>query len=33
VDARRLLEKSIYDPAIVERLMGDLAAAGLPGGS
>ena len=33
VDARRLLEKSIYDPAIVERLMRDLAAAGLPGGS
>jgi TolB-like protein len=32
-DARRLLEKSIYDPAIVERLMRDLAAAGLPGGS
>jgi TolB-like protein len=32
-DARRLLEKSIYDPAIVERLMHDLGAAGLPGGS
>ena len=33
VDARRLLEKSIYEPAIVERLVHDLAAAGLPGGS
>jgi TolB-like protein len=32
-DGRRLLEKSIYDPAIVDRLMGDLAAAGLLGGS
>jgi hypothetical protein len=32
-EARRLLEKSIYDPAIVDRLMRDLAAAGLPGGS
>jgi TolB-like protein len=32
-EARRLLEKSIYDPAIVDRLMRDLAAAGLLGGS
>ncbi len=32
-DARRLLEKSIYKPEIVDRLVGDLAAAGLSGGS
>jgi hypothetical protein len=32
-DARRLLQKSIYDPASVDRLMHDLAAAGLPGAS
>jgi hypothetical protein len=32
-DARRLLEKSIYDPAIVERLMRDLTACGLRGSS
>jgi ribosomal protein L17 len=32
-DARRLLEKSIYDPASVDRLMHDLAAAGLAGAS
>ena len=29
-DARHLLEKSIYDPEIVERLLRDLTAAGLP---
>ena len=33
VDARRLLEKSIYDPASVDRVMHDLASAGLPGAS
>jgi hypothetical protein len=32
-DARRLLEKSIYKPAIVDRLLHDLAAAGLPVGA
>lgn len=32
-DARRLLEKSIYKGEIVERLVHDLTAAGLPGGS
>ena len=32
-DARRLLEKSIYDSASVDRLMRDLAAAGLVGSS
>ncbi len=32
-DARRLLAKSIYDEAAVDRLMHDLAAAGLPGAS
>jgi TolB-like protein len=32
-DARRLLAKSIYDAAAVDRLMRDLAAAGLPGTS
>ena len=32
-DARRLLEKSIYDSASVDRLMRDLAAAGLGGAS
>jgi hypothetical protein len=32
-DARRLLEKSIYKPAIVDRLLRDLAAAGLPVGA
>lgn len=32
-DARRLLAKSIYDAAAVDRLMRDLAAAGLPGAS
>ena len=32
-DARRLLEKSIYESQIVDRLMHDLAAAGLPDGS
>jgi len=32
-DARRLLAKSIFDAAAVDRLMRDLAAAGLPGAS
>jgi tetratricopeptide (TPR) repeat protein len=32
-DARRLLAKSVYDAAAVDRLMRDLAAAGLPGAS
>ena len=32
-EARRLLEKSIYDPPSVDRLMRDLAAAGLAGAS
>jgi len=32
-DARGLLAKSIYDVAAVDRLMRDLAAAGLPGAS
>jgi tetratricopeptide (TPR) repeat protein len=32
-DARRLLAKSIYDAGAVDRLMRDLAAAGLPGAS
>jgi tetratricopeptide (TPR) repeat protein len=32
-DARRLLEKSIYDPASVDQLMRDLAGAGLAGAS
>ena len=32
-DARRLLEKSIYRPAIVDRLLHGLAAAGLAGAS
>jgi len=32
-DARRLLEKSIYEPAIVDRLLRDLAACGLRGSS
>jgi TolB-like protein len=32
-DARRLLEKSIYEPAIVDRLLHDLAACGLQGNS
>jgi hypothetical protein len=32
-DARRLLEKSIYEPTIVDRLLRDLAACGLRGGS
>ncbi len=32
-DARRILEKSIYDRASVDRLMHDLAAAGLAGAS
>ena len=33
MDARRLLEKSVYDPASVDRVMHDLASAGLPGAS
>ena len=32
-DARRLLEKSIYEPATVDRLLRDLSACGLPGSS
>jgi TolB-like protein len=32
-DARRLLEKTIYEPAIVDRLLRDLAACGLQGSS